>query len=437
MSSPPKDSKTTENESATFSDLNTVDDEPATSTLAAPSSDTVAKKPGSPQVTPQNTLPDDDEDIEVHASLSTPAAATEGTATTTINTTAAVTPPATTPATTPAQVQPAAITTPASEREAKLAILTEAFPTVEKEVCEFVLESHRGNVEASINALLEISDPEFHPEPEPQPQPQVQSAPTPTPNPAGAPALANAPPALPRRQDGGGLTQGVANMNLGQNQPGGDIDPILLASTSTSEQQLRADEDFARTLAAMDEYSARDRQNLRQQQQGQGHGQEQGQEGPSFATEFKELMDEELPKIKERFNVAADTTKKKVTEWYNQFKTSRAEAAQRQNQEQGQYNDNYRNLPGNEGWSPHEDRNREPIRFGTRVDEDEPLARNRLTPPLGETTPPLPARPYNVESTAASTPAATATDSSAAPANRRTTIEDELDSAMNTQPSRT
>lgn len=94
---------------------------------------------------------------------------------------------------------------------------------------------------------------------------------------------------------------------------------------------------------------------------------------------------EELPKIKERFNVAADSrlhlhagfickeerefqeilttvvfvleislktlaTKKKVSEWYNQFKANRAEAAQRQAQAnaQGQggsnggYSDSYR-----------------------------------------------------------------------------------------------
>ncbi|KAF9363402.1 hypothetical protein BGX34_004221 [Mortierella sp. NVP85] len=409
------DSKPTENEQNPFADVSGNNETPAASTagaatLSAPV-DEVARRPGSPQAPIDNPFGDD---LAVQATIPTSTAATENTTATTAATQPALT-------TVPASAPPTHVestlapTTPASEREAKLAILTEAFPTVEKEVCEFVLESHRGDVEASINALLEISDPDFQPEPQ-QPAPPVVAPPS------------SVPPALPRRQDPDTLTQGVADMNLGSNQPRAEIDPILLASTSTSEQQLRADEDFARTLLAMDEYRARERQNLRNQQgqqQQQQQQQQQGEEGPSFTQELKELMDEELPKIKERFNVAADTTKKKVTGWYNQFKAQRAEAAARNQanqQHQGQYYD--------AGSSQDEHRSnpqREPIRFGSRAEEDEPLARNRVTPPLGTgANPPLPSRPYNTDSTqtTAATTTTTTEPASNSPTNRRTTVED-------------
>ncbi|KAG0365168.1 hypothetical protein BC939DRAFT_455901 [Gamsiella multidivaricata] len=442
MSAADKDMNLTETEAHPPSDLNIDNEPPIASTttataatsgtnLGAPASpDTANKKPpGSPQTTAEDQFRADNvasDELEPHlAAPATVTATEEGT------TAPVVAPLPTATATAPITVAPTAaplqtVTAPASEREAKLAILTEAFPTVEKEVCEFVLESHRGDVEASINALLEISDPDFQPER----QQQTASAPALAPAVAAVTPLApssGAPPALPRRQDPDSLSQGMAGMNLGHNQgQRTEIDPVFLASTSTSEQQLRADEDFARTLAAMDEYRARDNQNVRNQQNQQ---QQQHEEGPSFATEIKDLMDEELPKIKERFNVAADTTKKKVTEWYNQFKASRAEATQRNNANQGQYSDSYRNQ--GDQWS-NENRNLEPIRFGSRTEEDEPLARHRVTPPLSGSTPPLPDRPYNLNSSTTADPtiepAVTSTNS------RRTTLEDDLETALNAQP---
>ncbi|KAF9206726.1 ubiquitin-binding protein cue5 [Haplosporangium sp. Z 27] len=394
----------TNNEERPPSDLTVLDDETpsvavastTTTTTTTTTTEPVSKKSAhSPQTTPIGTLPQEiegttnnDEEQETHPEVptSTDVDTTEETTipseevqqtSTPVAAVATTTPPVTTTPLTP----PA----PTSEREVKLAILTEAFPTVEKEVCEFVLESHRGNVEASINALLEISDPDFQPESQP---PVVEAIPA-------------APPALPRRQSNN-VTQDFSNMNLGQDQAR-DIDPILLASTSTSEQQLRADEDFARTLAAMDEYRARDRQNNQQGQRQQQQYREDEEEGPSFATEIKELMDEELPKIKERFNVAADTTKKKVTEWYNVIK-AKAEAAQAQ-----------RNA--NQGSSSQDRQN--PIVFDNRLDEDEPLARHRVTPPLSNDTasPPLPARPYTLGDDSAGEELSTTN-------GRRTTVED-------------
>ena len=220
MSSTAKDSKPKADDNPASSDLNVVDDDstsPTTkaATLDAPASTTL-KAPGSPQVTHEasaltesnnNDDDDDDDDLEVHPAVVPVVTRTEEAPSTT-------TPPSTAaPDVTTTQTQSA----PASEREAKLAILTEAFPTVDREVCEFVLESHRGNVEASINALLEISDPEFQPEPQ-----HVAPAPAPA-APVRAPS-SDTPPALPRRQEQDGLEQGVANMNLNQNQTRQEID---------------------------------------------------------------------------------------------------------------------------------------------------------------------------------------------------------------------
>ncbi|KAF9898880.1 hypothetical protein BX616_003517 [Lobosporangium transversale] len=420
MSSPGKDFNS-EGDVRPPSDLNVLPDSetPATLNVVSPATEVAASKkpPGSPQVTAEDSFHEDAGNLELHSSVAQPGATTNdnapadtqqsnGSATVVpvapvapLASVASVAPITQTTTTAPATAEVPTdgnITTPAaSEREAKLAILTEAFPTVEKEVCEFVLESHRGNVEASINALLEISDPEFRPEPQ-----QAVVPPHLAPAPTSNATVSNVPPALPRRQTHDSLTQGVDNLSLGQNQnqnqnrPQAELDPIFLASTSTSEQQLRADEDYARTLAAMEEYRARERQNVHNQQGQQQNHQEQ--EGPSFTQEFKELMDEELPKIKERFNVAADTTKKKVTEWYNQFKASRAEAAQRNNQHQNQQQDS-------EHWLRHDDAN--PTRYESRLDDDAPLA-----------------RPYDINSqplaSEATEPVSNSTNT------RRTTLED-------------
>lgn len=229
MSSTNTDSKPTENETNAALDLNVDKDTPATSTaapsagfasLSAPIDDTPARRPGSPQAPTENPFADVhvNDDVLVHPAA--PISATENLTTTA----AAATPPA---SSAPISTLPTALTEPlqapptpaASEREAKLAILTEAFPTVEKEVCEFVLESHRGDVEASINALLEISDPEF------QPEPQQQAPPT-----AAAAPRSNTPPALPHRHNPDTLAQGVANMNVGPNHPPTEIDVSISKS---------------------------------------------------------------------------------------------------------------------------------------------------------------------------------------------------------------
>lgn len=107
----------------------------------------------------------------------------------------------------------------------------------------------------------------------------------------------------------------------------------------------------------------------------------------------------------------------------------------------------YRSHPNSDHWSGDAD-DREPIRFGTHTDRDGEevlgrsfslnfplktnvvecsrthlfylntiLARNRVTPPLDGSSPPLPARPYDVATTAAVTP-------TVGGGARRTTVED-------------
>ncbi|KAG0316469.1 hypothetical protein BGZ99_006874, partial [Dissophora globulifera] len=112
-------------------------------------------------------------------------------------------------------------TVPPSEREVNLTILPEAFPMVEKELCKFELESHRGNIGAGTNALLEVLDLTVQPEPQ-----------------AAVSLATETPPPLSLRQSPDILSQSA----------------ILLPITSASQQQLRVDEDYARTFAAIDEY---------------------------------------------------------------------------------------------------------------------------------------------------------------------------------------
>lgn len=157
----------------------------------ADSTTTAEAKKGAPQASPFDD--EDDDDLEVHPAVSAVPPTTE---TPTVAATGNTTPPTSN-------------TAAPTERETKLAILTEAFPTVEKEVCEFVLESHRGNVEASINALLEISDPEFQAEPAP---------PAPAPVPVASHVPTHLAPPLPQRQPDA-LAEGVTNLNLNQDQP--------------------------------------------------------------------------------------------------------------------------------------------------------------------------------------------------------------------------
>ncbi|CAG8710684.1 15286_t:CDS:2 [Acaulospora morrowiae] len=155
--------------------------------------------------------------------------------------------------------------------------LTSMFPGIDAEVCEAVLSANNGDMGASITTLLGMSDPNFKSE-----------------------------EAIPIQADDGFVT-------------------------SSSRLQIERDEELARQLAAEEdrEYGAPPNPVNQQPQQQQS--------SPSGFPDFSE----ELPIIKEKIVQAADTTKKKVKEWYDKFKQSR--------DDQGQSNTPlYTSLPGDE-----------------------------------------------------------------------------------------
>ncbi|CAG8834688.1 45084_t:CDS:2 [Gigaspora margarita] len=133
--------------------------------------------------------------------------------------------------------------------------LTSMFPDVEPEICEAVLNANNGELEASVNSLLGMSDPNF-----------------------------NGEETIPVQTESGIVT-------------------------SSSRQQIERDEELARYLAAE--------------------------------------ADKELPIIKEKIIQAADTTKKKVKEWYEKFRQ------QSSPKNENQYsNPQYTNLPKDEADNP-------------------------------------------------------------------------------------
>ncbi|KAF0495228.1 CUE domain-containing protein 5 [Gigaspora margarita] len=169
--------------------------------------------------------------------------------------------------------------------------LTSMFPDVEPEICEAVLNANNGELEASVNSLLGMSDPNF-----------------------------NGEETIPVQTESGIVT-------------------------SSSRQQIERDEELARYLAAeadrelgpppshLTEEQQREYQQQQQQQQQQSSG------FPDFS--------EELPIIKEKIIQAADTTKKKVKEWYEKFRQ------QSSPKNENQYsNPQYTNLPKDEADNP-------------------------------------------------------------------------------------
>ncbi|CAG8434795.1 11753_t:CDS:2 [Ambispora gerdemannii] len=171
----------------------------------------------------------------------------------------------------------------AIDRNEALATLKAMFPDID--YLEEVLDAHDGALEPALNALLEISDPNY------------------------------------KSQD-----------NIPVQAEG------LL--TSTSREQLLRDEELARNLAAEADRAAgygppshvsanaRNRPANTQQQQQQN-------------SDFN--FSDEIPVIKEKIVNVADTTKKKVREWYDRLKQqTRPETDENTN------NPKYTNLPHNE-----------------------------------------------------------------------------------------
>lgn len=113
-----------------------------------------------------------------------------------------------------------ATTTPVSpqpEQEQQLSpsatMLKEAFPSVDNDVIEAILDSHQGNVERSFEDLLRMSDPDYRPE-------------------------------QPRAQDEEGEEEAAPTMPPRPSQQQQPVSP---------EEQMRLDEEYAKQLALEDE----------------------------------------------------------------------------------------------------------------------------------------------------------------------------------------
>ncbi|KAI8877020.1 hypothetical protein K501DRAFT_288616 [Backusella circina FSU 941] len=167
-------------------------------------------------------------------------------------------------------------------------ILKEAFPDVEDDIIEAILQSQNGNVDSSFELLLGMSDPNYKPTPAPPPAPMEQDE--------------AAPPMPPRPS---------ANNNGWQNQ------------ASSVEEQLRMDEELAKKIYMQDEQRLQRHTSQQRQQQQQQQQQQRGQNNNNSEDDLFANFQEELPVIKEKMKEAGNAAKKKVMDLYNQFKANR------------------------------------------------------------------------------------------------------------------
>ncbi|CEG67722.1 Putative CUE domain-containing protein [Rhizopus microsporus] len=179
--------------------------------------------------------------------------------------------------------------------------LKEAFPDIDVDIIEAILQTQNGNVESSFEVLLGMSDPNYQPTPPPMP---------------------------PRPQ-----TNTSAPYTYYE-QP----------QATTLEEQLRLDEEFAKKLAMEDELRARQRR----QQQPVRQDQERSEQDSIFN------LQEELPIIKEKVKEAGNAAKRKVLDLYNQFKASRNNNSFNSNPSAGgssipTTNAHYKGLPSDDG----------------------------------------------------------------------------------------
>lgn len=100
--------------------------------------------------------------------------------------------------------------------------LKEAFPDIDVEIIEVILQNHQNNVEASFESLLNMSDPNY------QAQQQEQQRPP-------------SPPSRPQQQQ------------QNNNDPSAPPKPPRPGQPISPEEQMRLDEEFAKRLALEDE----------------------------------------------------------------------------------------------------------------------------------------------------------------------------------------
>ncbi|GES89753.1 CUE domain protein, putative [Rhizophagus clarus] len=175
----------------------------------------------------------------------------------------------------------------ATQNTEALSTLKGMFPDVDPEVCEAVFEANQANLEQSINALLSMSDPNYKSE---------------------------------------------------------ETIPVQTESGYNSREQIRRDEELARSLAAEADrqfYAENPQYDAQQQRQRQQSPPQQQQSAfPDFS--------EELPIIKEKVVQAFDTTKKKAKEWYDKIKQQTAT----RNETTQHSTPHYTSLPGYEADNP-------------------------------------------------------------------------------------
>lgn len=255
---------------------------------------TVTSAPESP--TTARPLEMDDDDVQDTAALGTDDAAARSAAAT--STTAPGTAPATEEAAPPKPPRPV------SEAQKNAQILKEAFPSVDLSVIKAVLTASGGRVEPAFNALLEMTDPDA-----------VQ-------NDSGPPPPPPRPVATP------------------------------LGPTSTAQEQLEADEQYARQLAEHYEnvgaYEARTANN-RAQPGYQAHQAPRRQTGlkPNELDDDREhsFLDDDLPVIKESLRKGFVETQSKVNTWFTNLKKKIDEQFDEEDEQRAQGSNSFMGRP--------------------------------------------------------------------------------------------
>ncbi|KAF7723406.1 hypothetical protein EC973_002050 [Apophysomyces ossiformis] len=186
--------------------------------------------------------------------------------------------------------EPPVTAPPLNELPGPVRTLKEAFPDIDVEVIEAILDSQRGQVEPAFEVLLGMSDPSYKPEAARQETNTRSTATT----------IEDAP-------------------DDDDNIPAPPMPPRPSQAALARDEQMRKDEEYAKQLALEDErirvLQYQRGQQLRQQQQQQQHRED---DEPLFN------FQEEFPVIKEKVIEAGNAAKKKVMDFYNQLKAARA-----------------------------------------------------------------------------------------------------------------
>ncbi|KAI7888435.1 uncharacterized protein EV154DRAFT_517907 [Mucor mucedo] len=181
-------------------------------------------------------------------------------------------------------------------------ILKEAFPDIDVEVIEAILQTQNDKLEPSFEILLGMSDPNYNSTPIP---PQTQEI-TPTMPPRPSSQLSD----NPRSRTNSGHAPYAYWEQQSQQAP------------ITVEDQLRMDEEFAKKLAMEDELRANNRRQQHSQQQQQQQQQQYQKREQDMDQDSLFNLQEELPIIKEKMIEAGNAAKKKVMDFYNQLKAN-------------------------------------------------------------------------------------------------------------------